>query len=249
MSGGEAKDSGKSTTVKEAGSKREAREAVVDALLRLLSRRSFADITISDIAREAGVSLADFRDSFPSKGAALAAFSRRIDRKVLDNLSSEHEDEPSRERLYYVLAARLKALEPYRDAVLAIADWADKDPLSAAALNREVVNSMRFMLEAADIDSEGPVGALKLQGLAFAWKRVLDAWRDDQPGETHRALAALDRELNRGEKFVDRAEDFARATAPLRSLANRLYEGLRGGSRHAHRGRDADDAERPHAGA
>lgn len=246
MSGGEAKDSGDMTPAKKAGGS--ARDAIIDALLRLLARRGFADITMSDIACEAGVSLADFRDVFPSKGAALAAFSRRIDRKVLESLSSEHDDAPSRERLYYVLAARLKALEPHRDAIAAISDWAEKDPLSAAALNREVVNSMRFMLEAADIDSEGPVGALKLQGLAFAWKRVLDAWREDQPGETHHALAALDRELNRGEKFIDRAEDFARIASPITSLAGRLFSGARG-FKPSHRHHGADDTEQPHAGA
>ncbi|HMK89241.1 MAG TPA: TetR/AcrR family transcriptional regulator [Methylocystis sp.] len=225
------------------------RDEIVDALLRLAARRSFADITISDIAREAHVSLADFRDSFPSKGAALASFWRRIDREVLDHLSAEHDDEPSRERLYHVLAARLKALEPYRDAVLAIRDWAEKEPLSAAALNREAVNSMRFMLEAADIDSEGPVGALKLQGLAFAWTRVLDAWREDQRGETHRALSALDRELSRGERYIDRAEDLARLAAPFTSLAGKLFEGVRGGFKPARKSRDSDDGDHPHAEA
>jgi len=247
MSGGEAKD----TQHKKTGGA--SRDAIVDALMRLAGRRNFADIAISDIAREAGVSLADFRDAFPSKGAVLGGFSRRIDRAVLEQLSAEHEheDEPSRERLYHVLAARLKALEPYRDAVIAIVEWAEKEPLSSAALNREVVNSMRFMLEAADIDSEGPVGALKLQGLAFAWMRVLDAWREDQTGETHRALAALDRELNRGEKFIDRAEDIARITEPFRAVAHRMFRGLRGGFTPSHKksGGGAEDLNHPHAGA
>ncbi|HXY57701.1 MAG TPA: TetR/AcrR family transcriptional regulator [Methylocystis sp.] len=243
MSGGEAKD----TQDKKA--KSGSRDAIVDALMRLAARRNFADIAISDIAREAGLSLADFRDAFPSKGAVLGAFSRRIDREVLDHLGAEHDDEPSRERLYHVLAARLTALEPYRDAVIGIVEWAEKDPLSSAALHREVVNSMRFMLEAADIDSEGPVGALKLQGLAFAWMRVLDAWRDDQPGETHRALAALDRELNRGEKFIDRAEDIARIAEPFRVIAHRMFHGLRGGFKTSRKSGGAEDLDHPHAGA
>ena len=32
---------------------------------------------------------------------------------------------------------------------------------------------MRFMLEAAGIEAEGASGAIKLQGLALAWARVL----------------------------------------------------------------------------
>lgn len=232
------------------------REAIVDALLRLAARRDFGAVTITDIAREAGVSLADFRDAFPSKGAVLGAFLRRIDRRVLDNPSRSYDDEPSRERLYHVLSHRLDALEPYRDAVLSIAEWAAKDPLSATALNREIVNSMRFMLEAADIDSEGPVGALKLQGLAHAWKRVLDAWREDRTGEHARALSALDRELSRGEKFVDRAEDLVRMTGPFFSLAQKLFDGAQRRSgrhhhHHHHHDHDIDDdyERHPHASA
>ena len=51
--------------------------------MKLAAERRFEDISIRDIAAEAGVSLADFRDAFPSKGAALAGFSRKIDREVL----------------------------------------------------------------------------------------------------------------------------------------------------------------------
>jgi AcrR family transcriptional regulator len=221
------------------------REAVVDALMRLAARRDFDEITISDIAREAGIGLADFRDLFPSKGAVIGAFSRRIDKEVLTGLTDEFHAEPARDRLRAVLVRRLEALEPYREAILAIADWAVKEPLSAAALNRETVNSMRFMLEAADIDSEGAVGALKLQGLALAWKRVIDAWRKDRPGENFHALTALDNALDSGEKWIDRAEDLARTTEPLRRLATRLFESFRGGGGRARH--DVED-EHPHAG-
>lgn len=223
------------------------RDAIIDALMRLAGRRDFEDIAISDIAREAGVSLADFRDAFPSKGAALGAFSRRIDRKVLENLSSAHDSEPARGRLYHILAQRLDALEPYRAAIASITDWAAKDPLAASALNREIVNSMRFMLEAADIECDGAVGALKLQGLALAWGRVLAAWREDHEGERAHALTTLDRELDRGQKFVDRAEDFVRATEPFRVLAHRLFDGLRPRSGRSHARHESDD--HPHAGA
>ena len=248
MSGGE-KATNETAPAQKAAPKG-GRDAIVDALLRLAARRDFGEITISDIAREAGVGLADFRDLFPSKGAVLGAFSRRIDRQVLTEPSAEFDTKSARERLHAVLAKRLDALEPYRDAIFAISDWAVKEPLSAAALNRETVNSMRFMMEAADIDSEGSVGALKLQGLALAWKRVIDAWRKDKPGEKYHALTALDDALESGEKIVDRVEDLARTTEPLRRLAGRLWESFSKGrsDRGArHETHDFED-EHPHAG-
>lgn len=208
------------------------RDRIVEALMRLAGRRAFEDIAIGDIAHEAGVSLADFREHFVSKGAVLAAFSRKIDRLVLDELSGRYASEPAKERLYDVLLRRLEAMEPYRNALEGVSQWVTTDPLAAAALNRQVVNSMRFMLEAADIDSEGTLGALKLQGLAIAWWRVLGVWFEDRDVDLCRTKAALDRELSRSETVIERIEDVTRLTSPLRGLARAVFRGFAGRRRH-----------------
>src|SRR5579885_3564688 len=57
---------------------RDPRNAIVDALLELAGERVWEDITISDIAARANIPLSVFRDCFPSKGAVLSAFLRRI---------------------------------------------------------------------------------------------------------------------------------------------------------------------------
>ena len=51
-------------------------------------------------------------------------------------------------------------MTPYREGLKSIAEWARRDPVSALALNGVALNSMRFMLEAAGLDSEGPAAAL-----------------------------------------------------------------------------------------
>jgi AcrR family transcriptional regulator len=215
------------------------RNRVIDAAMKLAARRDFGDVSLTDIAQESEISLADLRDLFPSKGAIVGGFSRRIDRQVLEEFSGLNSHDPARDRLYDVLRKRLEALEPHRDALASIARWAARDPLTATALNRETVNSMRFMLEAADIDCDGPVGALKLQGLAMAWGRVLDAWFES--GFSF-ALETLDREIARGERYVEHVEDFARITRPFADMANRIFEmgGVRRRPSH-----DADD-DYPH---
>lgn len=216
------------------------RNRVIDATMKLAARRDFGDVSLTDIAHEADISLADLRELFPSKGAIVGGFSRRIDRQVLDNFSGMNSHDPARDRLYDVLRKRLEALEPYRDALASIARWAARDPLTSTALNRETVNSMRFMLEAADIDCDGPVGALKLQGLAMAWGRVLDAWFQD--GFSF-ALETLDREIARGERYVEHVEDFARITRPFTDAANRLFDWGSGMRRRHH------DDDHPHHSA
>jgi AcrR family transcriptional regulator len=200
---------------------------IVDALMELAAERRWEDITLSDIALRAGLSLADFRDHFPSKGAVLAGFTRRIDRIVLEGTTADLAGETAKERLFDVLMRRIDALKPYRDALQSISDWARGDLLGSAALNGVMVNSMRFMLEASGIDSEGPVGTLKLQGLVLAWNRVLDTWfEDDDPGLSA-TMAALDRALTRGDQLVARAEDLQRLTAPIRAVGRALLASRR----------------------
>jgi AcrR family transcriptional regulator len=221
----EAGRGGKSTAeASTAKSKSDPKTAIVEALLALAGERSWEDIHIMDIAQRADVSLSAFRDHFPSKGAVLAAFARKIDKEVLDGTTDDLNGEPAKERLFDVLMRRLDALAPYKLGVEGIVEWARRDPMAAAALDRLEINSMRFMLEAAGIDSEGPVGALKLQGLVFAWIRVLRTWfRDDDPALAS-TMAELDRALTRGGRFVARAEDLNRLTSPLFSIARALFE-------------------------
>ncbi|MGB3584554.1 MAG: TetR/AcrR family transcriptional regulator, partial [Roseiarcus sp.] len=157
----------------------DARGKIVDALMELAAERRFEDISVRDICKTAGVSLADFREAFPSKGAVLAGFTRRIDRAVLAEHGEELADETPRERLFDILMRRLEAMAPYREGVREAAAWLRRKPAAALAMNQVVMSSMRFMLEAAGIEAEGPAGVIKLQGLALAWARMIHVWLDD----------------------------------------------------------------------
>jgi AcrR family transcriptional regulator len=198
---------------------------IVDAMLKLAAERRFEDIAIREIAAEAGVSLADFRDAFPSKGATLAGFSRRIDRAVLATPLGELANSSPRDRLFDVLMRRLDAMAPYRAALRGISAWVRRDPTALLAMNQLTVNSMRFMLEAAEIESDGPAGAVKVQGLAFAWARVFAIWLEDAPPDFSKTMAALDRELTQGDRLVAGLQRLDRLAAPLRAIARAATKG------------------------
>ena len=201
------------------------RERIVEALMRLAADRPWNDIEIADVAEEAGVTLAAFRDHFPSKGAVLGAFSRMIDRIVLEGSSEDLAGEPARERVFDVTMRRIDALAPYKRALRRIFYAVRRDPLALAALNQAALNSQRFMLAAAGISTEGPLGLLKLQGAAIVLANTLETWFEDDDPALSRTMARLDRELRRGERVMERAEDFRRLTAPLRALAQALWDG------------------------
>ena len=219
------------------------RDRIVDALMTLAAEQPWNDIEIGEIAREANVTLAEFRDAFPSKGAVLAGLARRIDKEVLQGTSDDLAEEPARERLFDVLMRRLDAMAPYKRALRRIAFALRSDPLSLLALNGVALNSQRFMLAAAGISTEGPLGNLKVQGTVIAFANTLETWfTDDDPAQA-RTMARLDREIRRGERFMERAEDARRLTAPIRALGQALFEGVRGSGRRRERDRRRDRDE------
>ena len=215
-----------------------SRDAVVDALMRLAADRPWSDIELADVAQEAGVSLADLRDMFPSKGAILGGFSRRIDRQVLEGTTDELAGEPVRERLFEVMMRRLDALAPYKRALRRIAYGMRGDPLALAAMNQLALNSQRYMLAAAGISTEDALGYLKLQGAVMIHANTLETWFDDDDPALAKTMARLDREIRRGERFMERAEDVRRLTAPLRALGQALFERTRRPRRRDRVGRD-----------
>lgn len=205
--------------------KSDPRARIVEATMSLAAERDWSSIELTDIATRADVSLADLRDAFPSKDAILGGFARMIDRKVLDGVNDDLAGEPAKDRLFDVLMRRIDALAPYRDGLKGLRRSLSRDPLTLMALNSVALNSHRYMLAAANIPTSGPLGQMKVQGLAIAFNRVVDGWlsEDDDP-DLSKTMAALDRALTRGGVLLDRAEDAMRLTAPFRAFCHSFKE-------------------------
>jgi hypothetical protein len=175
------------------------REAIVEALMRSRGRRPWSEIEINDIAREAAhVSLAEFRDLFPSRArcsGALAHDRPQVLEGTTDDLAGRagpgagvrRDDAPLR-----------RAGRPTRRPCGASFGRCNTIPLSLAALNQVGLNSMRFMLAAAGISTEGPLGGLKLQGAVLVFANTMETWLEDDdptlpapwPGSTGSCAAA-----------------------------------------------------------
>lgn len=207
------------------------RDRIVAALMTLLADRPLEQISLGDIARQAGVTLADLRAEFSSVIGILGAHMKDIDRKVLASDLSDMVEEAPREKLFDVLMRRLEALAPDKAAVRSLLRSASRNPGLAMALNGFAVRSLHFMLTAAEIGTAGPKGMVRAQGLALLYSRVLAVWvRDEDPGLA-RTMAALDRELSRGARWAGFLDDLFAIPQAF----------CRGASRFRERRRRADD--------
>lgn len=177
------------------------RQTIIDALLSLLASEPIERVGLDDIARAAGVSLADLREEFSSVVAILAAHMKDIDRKVLSADASDMSEEPARERLFDVLMRRLDADAGHKAAIRSLMRSTLCNPPLALMMNGLAARSMSWMITAAGISAAGPKGALRAQALALMYVRVLSVWADDEDPGLARTMAALDRELARAERL------------------------------------------------
>jgi AcrR family transcriptional regulator len=194
------------------------RDTIIDALMALAADMPFEQITLTHIAERAHLSLAELRTHFPSKGAILGGFTRRIDLIILNDTQDDLSQESAKDRLFDVLMRRLDAMTPYRHALKNIMQWIKNDPLTAAPLNGQIINSMRFMLEAAQLHAEGPMGPVILQAMSIKWAEVMDIWLHDQDEGLGPTMAALDHMLDDGSQWVERLSRFEKAASRMLNL-------------------------------
>jgi AcrR family transcriptional regulator len=200
------------------------REGAVDALMGLLQENRWQDVSLPMIADKAGISLADLRDAYPSKGAILGGLARRIDRIVLSGVGDDMLGEPIRDRVLDVMLKRLDALAPYKQGLNEVMRAARMDPLMLAVLNQLALNSWRYMLAAADVDVEDELGLLRVQGAALVFARTLDTWFEDDDPDMAATMARLDKELKSGERVMRGAENLRRIAAPFRGMMRAAFE-------------------------
>jgi AcrR family transcriptional regulator len=186
--------------------KPEAGDRLIDAALKLAAERGWREVTLAEIARAAGVPLAEAYRVMPSRSAVLDGFARRIDAEVLGADAVEEDSVRARDRLFDVLMRRFDALQRHRAAVSAILRDAYGDPLAALASLPQFLRSMRWMGEAAGLAMDGIGGALRTKAIAAAWAGAMRSWLSDESPDLSRTMAALDQRL----RWVERMGLFGR---------------------------------------
>ena len=187
----------------------EASNRALDAFLRLIADKGFAQVSLREVAEVAGLGVAELYRLYPDKVALASAFMARIDAEVLAGTSRQGDpEETARDRLFDVLMRRYDVLRPHRAALAAIRRAATRDPLLAIELGPSLRRSMAAMLEAASLPSEGLSGALRQNGLLaihYAVSRVFDR---DETTDLSKTMAALDGRLKMAERWAQLFEKY-----------------------------------------
>ncbi|BDG74883.1 TetR family transcriptional regulator [Roseomonas fluvialis] len=176
-------------------------DALVAALWRVIATHGWPGLTMGRLAAESGVPLATLRDRFPSRLDPMILHGRRMDHAVLAG-TVPGQGGAARDRLFDVLMRRLDAMQPHRAGILRFLRDMRRDPSLAALLGPQLSLSMRWMLDAAEIEGNGGQRRIIALGLVGVWLATVRAWAEDESEDLGSTMAALDRALDRAEQIA-----------------------------------------------
>ena len=179
------------------------RGAVIDAALKLASKRDWENVTLADIAKAAGISLAALSQMFECREDILAAYARRVDTDVLDSFDGSGEGPAGRDQLFDIMMERFERLNNDRAALLSILASAKTDPKQWVIALPQTAKSMAWMLEASGMDTLGWKGAARVAGLSAVYLWTMRAWLQDDSPDLGKTMATLDKALGRAESIAN----------------------------------------------
>jgi AcrR family transcriptional regulator len=180
----------------------------------LLAERGWDRFSFAEVARRAGLSLADVYAELPDRGALLRVLGRRLDREMLSLDLAELDGLSPRERVFELVMRRLDAMAPYKDGLRVLARQAGRDPALVAVACCNLDRLSRRLVDAAATE-DGPVlGKAARRATEAVYLRTFRVWLDDDTQDMARTLAELDKRLQQ-------AETVARWFAGLRRFCPR----------------------------
>ena len=182
------------------------RAKAVRAALKLAAERGWGETSLADIAQEAGLSLAELRREFSCKSDILSAFQKEVDAEVLAKAKAASAEQTPRDRLFDIIMTRFEVMAPYKPALKRISSSLACRPGESAALACSTLASHYWMLAGAGAKLDGPGGALRVAGLTGLYARVFQVWLGDSSPSLDKTMAALDRRLTDGERWLARAD-------------------------------------------
>jgi ubiquinone biosynthesis protein COQ9 len=182
------------------------RSKAVRAAMELAQQRDWDDITLADIAKQAGLDLADLRREFVCKSDIIRAFQADVDAEVLAKVKQAGPEQSVRDRVFDIVMTRFEVMSPYKSALRHIACYLRCRPGEASLLACSTLASQYWMLAGAGAKLDGPGAAVRVAGLTAIYGKVFQAWLDDPSPSLDRTMAVLDRALSNGERTLAKVE-------------------------------------------
>ncbi len=160
------------------------------AALRLASTKSWAHVTLDDIAKAAKVPAAAFKNRFTMTAHLIPIIAAEIDREAF---AGQKFSGAPHDILFDIFMARFDVMQKHRNAIEGIADAARQDRALSWALASATMDGAYLIIDRAKFKK--PARPMLALGLFCVYSWAFFAWRRDTSRDMAKTMAALDRAL------------------------------------------------------
>ena len=172
------------------------------AALKLLKSKSWSQISIQSICKEAKINQYQVYNFAKQKKDILVLINNYFDQKMINSISNIGKSS-NHDKIFEILMQRFEILNQHRNSVMKIFKYIIKKPDMIIFLLPEIIKSLNIVLESSEISTEGCLNNLKIEGLLIIYIYVFSIWMKDKTVGLDKTMAALDKSLNNAEIFVN----------------------------------------------
>jgi AcrR family transcriptional regulator len=185
---------------------RTRRAQILDASLELAAAAGWSDLRLYQVADRLGLRLAALQAEFRDRDALANAWFERALEEVLAVPAAELDGRTPPERLLAVMKRWFVALAPHHRVTgeMLREKLYPGHPQHWVPLAFDLSRLIHWFLDAALIASTGPRRQLAEIGLTALFLKHLGGWLRDRDGDLGRLRAALQRDLERADRWLGR---------------------------------------------
>lgn len=174
-----------------------SKEIIVISALKLLQNMRWADLEMSKLAKEVGISAIDLYHYMPDKIDLLKNIIHHIDLMMIKsyNVIQQPVDTNSHDQLFDIIMCRLEVMQPDKKAFqnLFYALWTT--PFQSLQSLPEILNSLDKMLKMASISTRGILGMVKIKAFAILYVIIFKEWLKEENSEPSDMMIEIDKLL------------------------------------------------------
>lgn len=172
---------------------------ILQSAMNLAAQRGWNHMTLVDAAHHCHLPLDLVREQFPCKSSLLLYLNRLADQAAL---KETYQQQPIPDYLFDLFMERFDIFQHYRQGFISALKTLPFNPPLALIMHFATQNSMKWMAQAAQINTNGLRGIGCIKGLTAIWVLNLKVWIKDESEDMAQTMASLDKTLKKAKPFA-----------------------------------------------
>ena len=179
---------------------------IAEQTLRALFSNDWNLISLDIICKKLKLDKKKVSKHFKNKHDLLKNINQYFDDQILKGIKSIEKSTP-KDMLFEILMLRFDLLNRYRKSILKIFNIFKYQPKNFVMLLPSFINSIALMASAANIETKGIKGNIKLKGILVIYFSTFLIWIKDDNSSLDKTMNTLDNYLERAEVFLKLLEN------------------------------------------